>query len=895
MSNYIGSEWRKWDLHIHTPSSIVHDYKVSNDIDIWEEFINKLEELPKEIKVIGINDYLFLDGYEKILEYKKKERLKNIDLILPVIEFRLKEFVGNSKLGRINYHIIFSDKVSIETINQQFLSQLYGNAKLVEGASSSTWNGALSRQSIRDLGKHIKETTPAGTNAPNGSDLEVGFNNINFELSKIESLLENGYINGQYLKAIGKTEWNDFRWDGSVSDKKTLINGCDFVFIASKDIEQAHKSKEKLREAEVNSKVMHCSDAHEFYSDTFKPKILGHCLTWIKADTTFEGLKQVIYEPESRLCLSTNKPQTPLHKIKQVTYNFDENTQWDNDKFCLTNLKDPITFSPSFTCIIGGRGSGKSTLLNAIAEKIGKGNNFFSKLSNKDVSSKVIIEPEFVENIEYLAQNTIEEFATNDTKFTEAIFDRLNKSSSNKLKVLEDKIFTDLKIFDDRVLLLQKREQLHISYIEAKKELKKYQSIIDTFADETFIKNKNKLQVLQKKKVFVEASRKKYESLFIKIQEISDTFQKIDEPKNNYDTYFNSLYKEIDTIFETYKSKDYSSDKNELAKLNDEIKKCQEDIETFLREKGLDDENIKDAQTASGDIEETSFKINALKKEILNIRKVKIKFTENEIDSNISLFKKQIETELSNINTKFLKIANQNPEDVKNIKITYSLNNNVFDVVFNEFSNKINITSQISSFRKTFMDYLQDVSLEKVLEFKNSKEFILKIPIRNSLAYSFLTEVFLNKTNFLIYQIIIKKYLRDIKNNKILTVHYNDNTLVNSSFGQRCTAAIVILISLGNTPIIIDEPEAHLDSSLIANYLVELIKDKKQHRQIIFATHNANFVLNADAELIIKLENNNGDTTSTSFSIENLNYREELLKLEGGKEAFKKREQKYNI
>jgi len=100
---------------------------------------------------------------------------------------------------------------------------------------------------------------------------------------------------------------------------------------------------------------------------------------------------------------------------------------------------------------------------------------------------------------------------------------------------------------------------------------------------------------------------------------------------------------------------------------------------------------------------------------------------------------------------------------------------------------------------------------------------------------------------------------------------------------------------LGNNPIIIDEPEAHLDSSLIANYLVDLIKDKKQHRQIIFATHNANFVLNADAELIIKLENNDGNTKASSFAIENLKYREDLLKLEGGKEAFQKREKKYGI
>jgi len=77
--------------------------------------------------------------------------------------------------------------------------------------------------------------------------------------------------------------------------------------------------------------------------------------------------------------------------------------------------------------------------------------------------------------------------------------------------------------------------------------------------------------------------------------------------------------------------------------------------------------------------------------------------------------------------------------------------------------------------------------------------------------------------------------------------------------------------------------------------LVELIKKQKEQRQIIFATHNANFVLNADAELVIKLENNDGTTSVQNFTIEDLAHRDDLLKLEGGEEAFIKRERKYNL
>lgn len=69
-----GSEWKIWDLHIHTPMSIFAEYGGDTE-DIWAEFFNELENLPTEIKVLGINDYLFLDGSRKYWNTSKKEDL----------------------------------------------------------------------------------------------------------------------------------------------------------------------------------------------------------------------------------------------------------------------------------------------------------------------------------------------------------------------------------------------------------------------------------------------------------------------------------------------------------------------------------------------------------------------------------------------------------------------------------------------------------------------------------------------------------------------------------------------------------------------------------------------------------------------------------------------------
>ena len=60
-------------------------------------------------------------------------------------------------------------------------------------------------------------------------------NNINFEISKIEEILGEGsepntFLKGNYFKAIGKAEWEDFRWDSSPFEKKNIINKTHFIF-----------------------------------------------------------------------------------------------------------------------------------------------------------------------------------------------------------------------------------------------------------------------------------------------------------------------------------------------------------------------------------------------------------------------------------------------------------------------------------------------------------------------------------------------------------------------------------------------------------------------------------------------------------------------------------------
>lgn len=69
-----------------------------------------------------------------------------------IIEFRLKIFAGNEDLDKINFHIIFSDKLSVENLKKKFLSQL----KLKYDEIS--WNDAVDIvEKLEEFGRKWKE------------------------------------------------------------------------------------------------------------------------------------------------------------------------------------------------------------------------------------------------------------------------------------------------------------------------------------------------------------------------------------------------------------------------------------------------------------------------------------------------------------------------------------------------------------------------------------------------------------------------------------------------------------------------------------------------------------------------------------------------------------------
>ncbi len=817
-----GSSWHKWDLHAHTPYTHLNKaYQCSED-----DFIQEL--CKNEIACIGLTNYFKFD--EKEFALKEKIEKKGIKVFYN-LEVRLD--YKNNKNEFLDFHIIFSDEILSDNI-KRFLSNMKANVcgieKKLADLEKDDFNKAvvnfdqllecLEEESLNLIGKYL-----------------LGF------LSR-----GHGSIECEFLEKGGRNE----------TIYKKVIDKSHFLIHSSDN--QKNLKDDRDSWLKYNKPLLQSSDAH-------KEDSIGKKYTWIKAEKTFEGLKQIIYEPETRVSIDEEKSQDPLHKIDCVGLCFDGEIKITNEKgdvpFCYAGFNETLFFSPNFTCVIGGRGSGKSTLLQLIASKL-YDKSLVKGLKHEAIQKCIEIQPDTVDSVEYLAQNEVEEFATNVSKFTEAIFNRIDSKLSGNLKELEKQITENIKKFDEQIAYWQKKTKLEEQLKESEKIRKKYQNIIDTFTDKDYLDKRDKLQ--EKRKALIDLRQSKEGVLtFIKELKRVVNFESKEnmEEKNSYDKVYNQLKqnicKKLEEIDVDIKNGRFKSDEENIEKLESEQQTLRQEIVEFLKEKGVIDENIGDLEIANCQLADIEKEITDLKRKIEEITN-KIKgFSWEGIDKDIENFENQIEEKLKEINSVFEEIS-KNHQEVQPITIKYRLDEDIFEGVFEDFDKWVDKGFNTQKHQSKIKEYLKEIELKNVTGMQHA-EFIEELDglIDNKKAafYETMKDIFNREIHFQIYQILILKHLRNVEKYKIFEVRYDKRALNETSFGQKCTAVLVVLLSLGNNPIIIDEPEAHLDSALIANYLVTLIKKQKQKRQIIFATHNANFVLNADAELIIQLKNEN--------------------------------------
>ena len=141
-----GSEWRKWDLHVHTPGTLKEDSFSGLTLDDkWKNFCTSINNNKEDISVIGVTDYLLIDNYNKFVSLiEKGEITKKFDLILPNIELRLVPVTGNGRA--LNLHLLIDPSI-VPQIEERI------HSKLIIKSGNTQYNAT--RDGLIRLGKSI--------------------------------------------------------------------------------------------------------------------------------------------------------------------------------------------------------------------------------------------------------------------------------------------------------------------------------------------------------------------------------------------------------------------------------------------------------------------------------------------------------------------------------------------------------------------------------------------------------------------------------------------------------------------------------------------------------------------------------------------------------------------
>ena len=911
-----GSEWHIWDLHVHTPASIVNSFEAGDDCDVWENYIRDLEKLPDDIKVLGINDYLFVDGYKKVIEYKKAGRLKNIDLILPVVEFRLAQFGGNKQFSRINFHVIFSDQLDADIIQSQFLNALSTKYQLLPEHSSLVWGGLITKDNLRNLGKQIIDSVPEKEKANYGSDLVEGFNNLNFNYRDIMNILESApqFFEGKYLTAIGKTEWEDIKWnDNSIAEKKHIINSVNFVFTAAETVDAYFAGFEKLTNGGVNNRLLDCSDAHYNSTSVDKDRI-GNCHCWVKAETTFEGLRQVLYEPDERKTVSLMTPQD------KNSYQIIDHIELDEAGF----WNDEIPLNPNLNTIIGGRATGKSTLLKAMAAKQSN-----VKLKEEDDFVRQHLDgikviwadgAEHPENqIDFFRQSYMHDLAEDEDEFNAVLKGIISdkdeqhiistyEASNSKLKAqLAHDI---LAIFQNRTTILALEEKIRnkgnkvgianeIATLKTKlQELSKGASLSEEELNQCQSFSE---QISQKEAQIAKANRDL--SVFanssswplINGEYLRQTGLDGLEYSNNQTLVqerFDNLVSMANTEWNSFIQQIINTTTDSISTLNNEITQIKE---SEIYKKGQkfysDNKEIGDLKAKIQEEEKKIQEIEAFEKEQKQVK-----------DEETRLFEAIVKNHM-NYKTNAQNVVDSLHFEADELKISAKQK-----LRKNELVGFLDNTFNIRSYER--QEYLRTIESNYGNETESVVREFLGKALNNDIALKNYNEIQQVATRFLSENWFVIDY----------ELQYQNDTFQQMSSGKQAFVILKLLLDFSDkkNPILIDQPEDSLDNRAIYNELVTYILRKKKQRQIILVTHNPNVVVSADSENVIVANQQGNDSQNengcrfqyVNGALENTSPKEEdcdyILKsqgirehvceiLEGGVEAFKKREQKYGI
>lgn len=377
MNDPRGSIWRIWDLHVHTPFSALNN-SFPADFDEYVKVLFK-HAVDKQIAAVGITDYFFVEGYKRLREIldddvrletlcgsEVAEAVRNI-LFIPNIELRTNTIVRspNGNDQRVSFHVLFSNEVTPEQIDEDFLREVKFKEEGIPGGSDEEWPFTIRHLEI--LGQRLKEQHPPFAGK---SDIEVGMMNAVVDHGAVSEILERkrSIFRNRYLLAIPADEdLSKCSWDGQGHlARKLMIQKSHMLFSANAGTREFALGLRHPSIAEFKSlkPCVHGSDAHD-EAHLFTPD--KHRFTWIKADPTFAGLKRILREPESRVFIGPEPPALDRQSTNTTRYcdvlSFAKESDSGLEEYWFSG---DVPLNTGLIAVIGNKGSGKSALADSL-------------------------------------------------------------------------------------------------------------------------------------------------------------------------------------------------------------------------------------------------------------------------------------------------------------------------------------------------------------------------------------------------------------------------------------------------------------------------------------------------------------------------------------------------
>ncbi|GHE72051.1 DNA repair ATPase [Camelimonas fluminis] len=343
-----GSEWHRWEPHIHAPGTILNNQ--FGAADPWNSYLTTLEGVTPKIEAIAVTDYYVTDTYEELLKYKLAGRLSEVSLLFPNIELRLDVA---AKTGFVNVHLLVSPE------DPEHLSEV---KRLLKRLQFHAFNDRFdcTREELIKLGKRADSTI-----TDEGAALRHGATQFKVNFDQLRKVIdESDWAKKNILIAVaggGGDGTSGVRQAADTTVRQEIEKFAHIIFSSSPAqrefwIGQRGVTIDELRSRYDGCKpCLHGSDSHDQKS-VGQP--IDNRFSWIKGALEFDALRQACIDPEGRAHVGEQPPRSamPSQVISHIRI---EDADWATTP--------DIPLNPGLVAIIGARGSGKTALADVIA------------------------------------------------------------------------------------------------------------------------------------------------------------------------------------------------------------------------------------------------------------------------------------------------------------------------------------------------------------------------------------------------------------------------------------------------------------------------------------------------------------------------------------------------